>query len=202
MTYLPWWLGALLLSGVVLGHWFMLHRQMAVSGRFTALVNRWRFGRADDSMASVSQEEIIRAMRAMTAAEFGDTALPEPAESPPPEAELVPAQRRQPAWNHALFLGGVLGGGLLSGMLAGGPKVSLSLDSASFAQVFGAYDWLGPIALLFGGMLVGFGTRMASGCTSGHGLCGLSRFQKGSFVATACFFGSGALVSFVLGALA
>ena len=58
------------------------------------------------------------------------------------------------------------------------------------------------LGLLVGGLLVGFGTRMASGCTSGHGLCGVSRLQKGSLVATVCFFGAGVAVSFALGVFA
>jgi uncharacterized membrane protein YedE/YeeE len=50
-------------------------------------------------------------------------------------------------------------------------------------------------------MLVGFGTRMATGCTSGHGLCGVARFEKGSLLATCCFFGTGVIVSFVMNAV-
>jgi uncharacterized membrane protein YedE/YeeE len=46
-----------------------------------------------------------------------------------------------------------------------------------------------PLAILMGGLLVGFGTRMGSGCTSGHGLCGIARFSRRSIVATAVFFG-------------
>ena len=45
--------------------------------------------------------------------------------------------------------------------------------------------------LLIGGVLVGFGTRLGSGCTSGHGVCGLSRLSPRSMVATALFMGSG-----------
>ena len=45
--------------------------------------------------------------------------------------------------------------------------------------------------LLTGGLLVGFGTRLGSGCTSGHGVCGLSRLSPRSLVATALFMGSG-----------
>jgi hypothetical protein len=55
--------------------------------------------------------------------------------------------------------------------------------------------------LLAGGALVGFGTRMAGGCTSGHGMCGVSRFQKGSLLATAAFFGTGVVTSLLLGKL-
>jgi uncharacterized membrane protein YedE/YeeE len=43
------------------------------------------------------------------------------------------------------------------------------------------------------GLLVGFGTRMGSGCTSGHGVCGLSRFSPRSLVATLTFIATGAL---------
>lgn len=43
--------------------------------------------------------------------------------------------------------------------------------------------------LVVAGLLVGFGTRRGSGCTSGHGLCGVARLSKRSIVATAVFFG-------------
>ena len=42
--------------------------------------------------------------------------------------------------------------------------------------------------LLFGGILVGFGTRLSGGCTSGHGICGLASLSKESFVNVAVFF--------------
>jgi uncharacterized protein len=48
-----------------------------------------------------------------------------------------------------------------------------------------------PAALIIGGLLVGFGTRLGSGCTSGHGVCGLSRLSRRSMVATAIFMASG-----------
>lgn len=45
--------------------------------------------------------------------------------------------------------------------------------------------------LLIGGLLVGYGTRLGSGCTSGHGVCGLSRLSPRSMAATAMFMASG-----------
>ena len=45
--------------------------------------------------------------------------------------------------------------------------------------------------LVIGGLLVGFGTRMGSGCTSGHGVCGMSRLSRRSIIATAIFMASG-----------
>lgn len=47
--------------------------------------------------------------------------------------------------------------------------------------------------ILSGGLLVGFGTRVANGCTSGHGVCGMSRLSVRSIVATALYVGAGAL---------
>ena len=56
-----------------------------------------------------------------------------------------------------------------------------------------------PLALVaLGGLLVGFGTTLGSGCTSGHGVCGISRFSLRSFVAVLTFMGTGMLVTFLL----
>src|SRR5205814_308711 len=55
--------------------------------------------------------------------------------------------------------------------------------------------WLTAIA----GALVGFGTRACNGCTSGHGLCGMSRFSKRSIVATMTFFGVGVATATITG---
>ncbi len=48
-----------------------------------------------------------------------------------------------------------------------------------------------PVPLIVGGLLVGFGTRLGSGCTSGHGVCGMSRLSPRSIMATAVFMVSG-----------
>ncbi|MGO3130586.1 MAG: YeeE/YedE family protein [Alcaligenes sp.] len=55
--------------------------------------------------------------------------------------------------------------------------------------------WMGVIVA---GLLVGFGTRLGSGCTSGHGVCGVSRLSPRSLVATLMFMASGFLTVFVL----
>ncbi len=47
--------------------------------------------------------------------------------------------------------------------------------------------------IILGGLLVGFGTRMGNGCTSGHGVCGMSRFSIRSIVATGIFLATGIL---------
>jgi uncharacterized membrane protein YedE/YeeE len=56
----------------------------------------------------------------------------------------------------------------------------------------------GTEVLAVAGLLVGIGTRYGSGCTSGHGVCGLSRLSPRSLVATLAFMGSGFVTVFVL----
>ena len=57
---------------------------------------------------------------------------------------------------------------------------------------------LAPLpAVIAGGLLVGFGTRLGSGCTSGHGLCGMARLSRRSVAATATFFGVAMLTVFL-----
>ena len=55
-----------------------------------------------------------------------------------------------------------------------------------------------PVALVVAGLLVGLGTRYGSGCTSGHGVCGLSRLSPRSLVATLSFMGAGFAMVFVI----
>lgn len=55
-----------------------------------------------------------------------------------------------------------------------------------------------PWMLIIAGLLVGFGTRLGSGCTSGHGICGISRLSKRSIAATALFMAAGMITVFVM----
>jgi uncharacterized protein len=55
----------------------------------------------------------------------------------------------------------------------------------------------GPFWLMAAGLLVGFGTRLAKGCTSGHGVCGLPRLSMRSFAATGIFMAAAAATVFV-----
>ena len=73
--------------------------------------------------------------------------------------------------------------------------VGLPLGAFLAAQVLGGvsadFPTIGP--LILGGLIVGYGTRLGSGCTSGHGVCGVSRLSPRSLLATAAFMGSGFL---------
>jgi uncharacterized membrane protein YedE/YeeE len=77
----------------------------------------------------------------------------------------------------------------LAGLLTGGIVLKVFLPSAFDFGIIRPT----PI-LVMAGLLVGFGTRLGSGCTSGHGVCGVSRLSLRSLVATATFMISGALV--------
>lgn len=72
------------------------------------------------------------------------------------------------------LLGLPLGAALMSGIVTIAPEMTAT-----------------PLMLVLGGLLVGFGTRLGSGCTSGHGVCGLSRLSPRSMVATGLFMAAG-----------
>ena len=72
--------------------------------------------------------------------------------------------------------------------------VGLPLGALLVALILGPVEARfeqGVVTLVIGGLLVGFGTRLGSGCTSGHGVCGMSRLSARSLVATATFMLTG-----------
>jgi uncharacterized membrane protein YedE/YeeE len=81
------------------------------------------------------------------------------------------------------------GGCFLGGLFAGGLLLRLFMARAFDFGVIRPF----PI-LIVAGLLVGFGTRLGSGCTSGHGVCGISRLSPRSLLATITFIATGALV--------
>jgi hypothetical protein len=151
----------------------------------------------DDAMLEATLEMIRTQMGEEAAAEYRAKAEAERAASctatapDPPCTDADP--KRVPLEVHLAFMLGILGGGLAAALGSGSFSLRYSLDPA-FAQLVAAGP--GGLATLFGGgVLVGVGTAMAGGCTSGHGLTGCARFQPGSLVATAAFFGTASLVS-------
>jgi len=118
------------------------------------------------------------------------------------EASLaaVYAARPRPAWSaHVTLLVAMLLGGALGALSRGSFQVRTDLGP-DYAALFGA-GWRMWATLIGGGLLVGFGTSMAGGCTSGHGLCGTSRLQRGSLAATVSFFGAAVAFSLLLDAV-
>jgi uncharacterized membrane protein YedE/YeeE len=81
----------------------------------------------------------------------------------------------------------------IAGLLAGGMALRIFLPSAFDFGIIRPYGML-----MVAGLLVGFGTRLGNGCTSGHGVCGISRLSPRSIVATMTFIASGAIVVYVV----
>jgi len=94
------------------------------------------------------------------------------------------------------FAFGLVIGGYLSARLGGGWSPTWALG------LFDERIGLGPagkLAWMFaGGLFIGFGTRLANGCTSGHGIFGLSNLERASLVATLAFFAGGVLTTQVI----
>jgi uncharacterized membrane protein YedE/YeeE len=85
--------------------------------------------------------------------------------------------------------------GLVDGLLIG---LAVALMLLMNGRVAGISGIVGGLLFLRAGV-AGFGTRLGSGCTSGHGLCGVERLSRRSVVATATFFGVAMLTVFLTG---
>jgi hypothetical protein len=81
----------------------------------------------------------------------------------------------------------------LAGLVAAGLGAVLLFPSAVRVELSAGY---GQVALA--GLLVGFGTQLGGGCTSGHGVCGIGRLSPRSIVATLCFMATGILAVLAL----
>ncbi len=130
----------------------------------------------------------------------------------PADIPLFKYDWKKESWN-LIFVVGVLIGGFLGGVIFANPEpVAISQSTVTYLKSFGLIDltdlmpselfnWpslatiKGFLMMIVGGFLVGFGTRYARGCTSGHGILGLSALQWPSLVATASFFMGGILFS-------
>lgn len=123
--------------------------------------------------------------------------------------------RREGGWNLAFVLGILAGGAIAGFLLQDGAPIAISPRTQADLAALGVRDFTGLVPddlfrwgslltmrglvlLVGGGLLVGFGTAWAGGCTSGHGLSGVADLQPASFVALAGFFVGGILGTFVL----
>ncbi len=116
------------------------------------------------------------------------------------------------AWNLFVVLG-ILIGGVITGYFLSNPQpVALNPKLINELSAYGVKDFSGLMPndlfnwqevltikgfflMIFGGFLVGFGTRYAGGCTSGHSIMGLSNLQWSSLVATICFMLGGFIMA-------
>jgi len=119
------------------------------------------------------------------------------------------------SWN-LLFVAGIIIGGFLAGTVFSNPlNINISHETAVQLQSIGIQDTSGfapaqlfsfqalqtiqgIIILVFGGFLVGFGSRYAGGCVSGHSMTGISDLQWTSMLATASIFAGGIFAAYIL----
>jgi uncharacterized membrane protein YedE/YeeE len=103
-------------------------------------------------------------------------------------------------------ISGILGGGLRAPLDDLGWRLAFLAGLALAPQIYqSTVGVIEPVTvrsssaiLVLGGLLVGFGTRLGNGCTSGHGVCGIARLSPRSLAATAVFMLSAAATVFVL----
>ncbi|MGB0424826.1 MAG: YeeE/YedE family protein [Flavobacteriales bacterium] len=119
-------------------------------------------------------------------------------------------------WNLVFALGAILGGFIAHNYLSNGNPIDLNpatvenLQGYGFEtpgdtflpnELFGAEalsSWQGWVFLIIGGLLIGFGSRYAGGCTSGHAISGLSALQLPSLIAVIGFFIGGLIMTFLV----
>lgn len=95
---------------------------------------------------------------------------------------ILTPKKNNTSWRVLFLIGMVLGGA--------SAVAALNIDTPNFAQ-------FSSFTLVIGGLLVGFGTRLANGCTSGHGICGMGRLSKRSIVATCVFMLTAAVTVYI-----
>lgn len=197
-----WWLGAFGLAFVTVGFWFTNRVTLGVSSSWDRIVG-WRddlkLAEADQLMRSTPTDDLAAALMAETLEEFGDE-IPDSMKNslePDTGSAAMPSRPERTRWTvHVTFLLAFVVGGFIGYVPAGDWQLRMDMGP-DFVKLFGD----GPeslVVLLIGGVLVGFGTRLGGGCTSGHALSGCSRFQLGSLVGTAAFFGTAIVVSILL----
>jgi uncharacterized membrane protein YedE/YeeE len=131
-------------------------------------------------------------------------------------ADFFKIDWRAQSWNLLFVAGSIIGGFIAMQYLTPDQRIQLDADTvqeleswglqnvgAAYlpAELFGASvltSWSGLLMLLVGGFLVGFGTRYAGGCTSGHAISGLSNLQLPSLIAVIGFFIGGLLMTYWL----
>lgn len=101
------------------------------------------------------------------------------------------ASRGDLGWRLAFLAGLPIGAGIAARLARGG-VLGVFADTSPFVITND------PTLLIVGGLLVGYGTQLGNGCTSGHGVCGLARGSQRSLVATVTFLATAMVTVFVL----
>ncbi len=197
--YWPWWIGGLGLGAVVVGFRLLIGRPLGVSGSWAKIAFWKQESRAAREARALAGDQAAAqdAFLAETLAEFGEDAVAQLGVEARDSTPAPAAPEATPPGAHLVFLLSIFAGALIMAMLAGdfSPRLELSELHTALAQ---GSPWQVWFSLFMGGLMVGVGTQMAGGCTSGHGLSGCAMFAPTSLLATATFFAGGVAVSLVL----
>lgn len=196
IAYWPWWGGALALGLITVGYFLTVHRPLGMSTAMERVLH-WSSEREVDRLnaAAADTAAFDTAIAAATAEAFGDTLVAADAPAPPPPPD-APTRLPIRVSTQAMFLASVFIGGVFAALVNG--RFELRTDMGeTFSEVV-IDGWLVWPTVFVGGVMVGFGTRMAGGCSSGHGLSGMARLQPKSLVAVPTFFGTAVAVSLLL----
>lgn len=199
--YLEWWMAGLALGGLAVAQWLIERRTVGVSGfvqRTLQIFERPGLMRQESRVIHADPERLRAALLEATAEEAGPSGHTHvvPARSEPKAL----AQRIVTTRAALMYVAAMVVGSGIAAAQRGDWSIRTSLG-ASFEALWGN-GLLAVLALFGGGILVGIGTRMAGGCTSGHGLSGCSRFQIGSLASTATFMAAAVAMTFLLRGLA
>jgi uncharacterized membrane protein YedE/YeeE len=133
----------------------------------------------------------------------------------PTKAKFFQYDWRAEKWN-LIFAAGMIFGGCIAGFLLKNPNsMDLSQPAVIAMNQLGITDYSGLVPkevfsfsslltlkgfllIIVGGFFVGFGTRYAGGCTSGHAIMGISNLQLPSLIATCCFFAGGLIMTWFI----
>jgi len=186
--YLSWWMGGLALGGLTVLFRLLTGRTLGVSGSWRK-VAFWKQERENDKASQAiaqNQEGAANALLAATLAEFGDASMATDTAENKQTAALTKSKQAVPWTAHMVFLICLILGGFLWAVITGHFQLQFHL-SAIHDHISGSFANM-SFMLLIGGFLVGMGTQMAGGCSSGHGLSGCSNLSWSSLVATGIFF--------------
>lgn len=212
-TYWPWWAGAIGLALITIGYTIATDRSLGVSSAWDRVLH-WRRERRLERLEEEFADDrtLADALAAATAEHFGTgpgaptrpQAPYEDAQSLDPETGSTASERPSvtglrpvPVVTQAALLVSILVGGWIAAVTSGHFQLRFDMGPG-FRDLVTANPPTMIAVLFIGGVLVGFGTRLAGGCSSGHGLSGCGRLRPVSIVATAVFFGTAVAVSFLL----
>ncbi|WP_406688244.1 YeeE/YedE thiosulfate transporter family protein [Saccharopolyspora sp. ID03-671] len=206
-SYWPWWAGAIGLALVTINYTLITDRSFGVSTAWDRVLH-WRAERRFEKQEAefANSRELEEAFALATAAEFGtqyataapvDEARRDPDLGPAAEHAAAGPTRPAPLITQAALLLSIFIGGWIAAVSSGRFEIRYDMGEG-FRQLVTTDSNIMVGVLFIGGLLVGFGTRLAGGCSSGHGLSGCGRLRPVSLVATAVFFGTAVLVSFLL----